>query len=179
MQVKIQKLKTKDKNIKRGFSLVETLVAITILLTAIAAPMTIAQKGLSSAQLVKNQITASFLAQEALEFIKNIRDTNIISGLDWETGLGECLVSGDSCVVDIPNETLERCNGSCPFLKYDSDSGFYGQDAFWTNSIFTRSVEITTLSDTEITVKSTVSWLEHGKPKDITLSINLLDWSEN
>ena len=62
-------------NIK-GFTLVETLVAISILMIAIVGPMTIAQNGLSSSIYAREQFIAQFLAQDALEYVRNVRDNN-------------------------------------------------------------------------------------------------------
>lgn len=58
----------------RGFTIVETLVAVAILMISIAGPLTIAQKGLMAALYARDQVTASFLAQELMENIKNTRD---------------------------------------------------------------------------------------------------------
>ena len=54
---------------KNGYSLVEALVAISILLLAVVGPMTIAVKGLQSSQFAREQTTAVFLAQEGLELV--------------------------------------------------------------------------------------------------------------
>jgi len=45
---------------KKGFTLVETLVAITVLMLSIAAPLTIAATALFSAYYARDEITASF-----------------------------------------------------------------------------------------------------------------------
>lgn len=105
---------------KSGFTLVEALVAISILMIAIASPMTLAQKGLSTATLSKDQMTATFLAQDAIEAVKNIRDQialdpNNESDIDWlqgrssdknGIGLGPCICdtkNGDICNFDKEN----------------------------------------------------------------------------
>jgi len=62
-----------------GFTLVETLVAISILSLAITGPMVIAQKGIGSSVYARDQVTAFYLAQEAVEYIRNVRDTNRIA----------------------------------------------------------------------------------------------------
>src|ERR1035437_7381734 len=59
-----------------GFTLVETLVAIAILMIAIAGPLTVAEKGLSASIYARDQLMASYLAQDAMESIKNIVDSN-------------------------------------------------------------------------------------------------------
>ena len=73
-----QKFKIKN----RGFTLIETLVAIAVLSLAITGPMVIAQKGIGSAIYARDEVTAFYLAQEAIEYIRNVRDTNRIK--DYE-----------------------------------------------------------------------------------------------
>lgn len=75
-------------NLKKnsGFTLLEALVAVSILMVAVSAPITIAQKGLSSAVYSKDQMIASYLAQDVIEYIKNKRDEVSINNpnFDWE-----------------------------------------------------------------------------------------------
>ncbi len=52
-----------------GFSLVETLVAISILLIVIVGPMTISMRTAKSSSFASEQIQAFFLAQEGVEFL--------------------------------------------------------------------------------------------------------------
>lgn len=57
-----------------GFSLVETLVAISILLIVIVGPMTISMRTAKSSSYASEQIQAFFLAQEGLEMAQKLRD---------------------------------------------------------------------------------------------------------
>ena len=84
----------------RGFTLLEALVAISILMVAVVSPITIAQKGLSSASYSKNQMIASYLAQDAIEYIKNKRDENVINGNDWLAGFDDECTGVKSCSID-------------------------------------------------------------------------------
>ena len=71
-------IKRNTKN--TGFTLVETLVAIAILMIAIAGPLTVAEKGLSAAIYARDKLIGSYLAQDGMEAIKNIVDTNELNG---------------------------------------------------------------------------------------------------
>lgn len=75
----------------RGFTIIETLVAITILMIAIAGPLTIVHKGLLAATYASQQVTASYLAQDAIEYLKNVRDNNMIKDpVNWLNILNTC-----------------------------------------------------------------------------------------
>jgi type II secretory pathway pseudopilin PulG len=70
-----------------GFTLVETLVAITVLLLVVIGPLTIAQKGIQSAYYATEQTTAVFLAQEAIEGLREMRDASALEEFsDTSTG---------------------------------------------------------------------------------------------
>lgn len=121
-----------------GVTLLEALVAISILMVAVATPITIAQKGLSSATYSKNQMIASYLAQDAIEYIKNKRDevsiknknSNTYAGWEDLTIFSKCF---DSCRIntleqevdsavsdDNPDQLLEKDNNG--FYQYEDDA---------------------------------------------------------
>src|SRR5690349_21682289 len=88
---------------EKGFTLVETLIAISILMIAIASPINLAQKALSSAVLSRDQMTASFLAQDGLEAIKNLRDQIAVrsDSTDWLSPFrSKCVCTGTQCNLD-------------------------------------------------------------------------------
>src|SRR3989344_7388295 len=63
---------------KNGFTLIETLVAISMIMVGITAAFSVAQIGVSSSSFAKDRITGFFLAQEAFEAVKNRRDLNLL-----------------------------------------------------------------------------------------------------
>jgi type II secretory pathway pseudopilin PulG len=71
------------KTFKNGFTIIETLVAISILMIAIAGPLTVAGKGYTSAIDARNQSEASLLAQESLEYLNNLKDNKIFPFASW------------------------------------------------------------------------------------------------
>jgi Tfp pilus assembly protein PilV len=139
---------------KTGFTLVEALVAVSILMVAVVSPMSIAQRGLTSAIYSKDQMTASFLVQDALEFIKNRRDqvglsnqqnTNSVIG-DW-LNLDAVLKNCINMVCDVDTANSITVNGTIPPLKMVKNNDvfmYYGHPN--DNSIdsrFTRTITIT------------------------------------
>ena len=61
--------------------LVETLVAITVLLTALIGPMTIAISSIRTAYYVEEETTALYLAQEGVEVVQAYRNSHLIESL--------------------------------------------------------------------------------------------------
>lgn len=94
----------------KAFTLIETLVAITILMIAIAGPLTVASKGFTSALDAKNQSVAINLAQEGLEYINNVKDNkawgNWIPGTDFESVVSQeysgCRVNSQCTFTTLP-----------------------------------------------------------------------------
>ncbi|HEY4486212.1 MAG TPA: prepilin-type N-terminal cleavage/methylation domain-containing protein [Candidatus Paceibacterota bacterium] len=170
-----KELKTKIfPKTNNGFSLIEALVAVSILLLAITGTLSIASRSVAYSLDVRDQITASFLGEEAVEFVRNTRDTNVIGGSDWLSGLQSCFdVSG--CVVDVPNNEVTECPGACPTILLSS-AGVYnyvlGNEAPWR-----RRVQITeTVDGREAVVDVTVSWKRRVFDKSFTIQEHIFNW---
>ncbi|MES2748860.1 MAG: prepilin-type N-terminal cleavage/methylation domain-containing protein [Patescibacteria group bacterium] len=69
---------TLHKISQSGFSLVEVLVAITILLLVIVGPMQIISRSINSTNFATEQVNAWFLAQEGLELAQKGRDDLVL-----------------------------------------------------------------------------------------------------
>lgn len=57
-----------------GLTLVEALVAVTVLTVGVLGPLTIAARGISDGIFARNQIAANYLAQEGVEMVVNQRN---------------------------------------------------------------------------------------------------------
>ncbi len=165
------------RHTQNGFTLVETLVAITVLLLAVTGPLTIAARSLNSANFSQDQITAFYLAQEGVEAIRNIRDKNAIAGQLWLTGLENCQ-SGSSCTIDSTDNSVSLCSGSCQKIKYNSSSGLYGYNAGWGDSKFTRTIQISETSSAEAMITVTISWQSGNINRQFTVNENVLNWQQ-
>ena len=72
----------------RGFTLIETVVAVAILIAAIVGPVTLIAHSLFSASFSRNDLIGTNLAQEGIEFFRAVRDNNILCAslggtMDW------------------------------------------------------------------------------------------------
>jgi prepilin-type N-terminal cleavage/methylation domain-containing protein len=198
-------LKTQNAKLKTapGFTLIETMVAISLLTIAIVAPMLLTVQSLKSAYYARDQVTAFYLAQEAIETVHAARDANILKIAQGQSGVnifdGIPSISGQPFTVDGPSNTMTLCSGKCAQLQIDPTGTLYEYGPYscsnlsggWTCSIFTRTATACyvqpspstlcngTVSD-EVRVSVTVSW-QTGTytQRSFTLSEDLYRWVQN
>ncbi|QQR82866.1 hypothetical protein IPJ70_02035 [Candidatus Campbellbacteria bacterium] len=166
-----------------GFTFIETVVAIAVLVVSVVAPLSLASQGLRTARLARDQVIANYLGQEVVEFVRYRRDTNAINNtVDWLKGLEDCM-DGSSCAVDIPNDTVISCStkGACSFLQFKESTGTYGYSgndkSGWADTKFKRSVTITeTTPDTEASITVTITWDDVLVHRTYVLHEKLFNW---
>ena len=162
-----------------GFTLVESLVAISILSMSILSTYTAVQNSLQSSSIAKDRIVAFYLAQEGMEYIKNIRDENALHAIagiptNWLHGLSE--VAGDPCYfgkvckVDSQAKVASFCGNAfntCPVLNQNSSSGLFGyaSGGNWVVTNFKREIQFAQNSVNEIAVTISISWTTKGTTK--------------
>jgi prepilin-type N-terminal cleavage/methylation domain-containing protein len=181
---------TKLFSYRKGFTLLETLVAVLILTTAIAGPLSIASRSLHNSIIARDQITAFFLAQDAVEFVRFGRDTNKLEGADWITDSGGTLgvdltncTGGNTCYLDSTKNspaTPTVCSSACPVMNYDRTNSRFTYAAVGGNIVatpFTRQVVMTQVASTEYKIAVSVTWLDSGaRSHTVTVTENILDW---
>ena len=144
-------MKKNFKN-KRGFTLLEVLIAVSVLVIGTVAAFSTITSTIRSTTFAKDKLIASFLAQEGIEIVKNIRNTNWIQGNAWNQGL-----SPGSWQADYNDSALSNYNGA--FLNLGSNG--YSYDATSTTK-FQRKITITPdPSGNELKVKVEVFWQGH------------------
>jgi prepilin-type N-terminal cleavage/methylation domain-containing protein len=167
----------------KGFTLIESLVAIAILVTAVIGATAAIQSGISSYTYSKDQITAFYLAQEGFEQIRNIRDQNNLEGRNWLAGIAQ--LSTDPCYFTkactvSPVETVLAITcgnpGQCPFLRQNASNGFYGYDSTWTPTIFKREITLESINSQEVAVTVRITWNKGIGSKEFKARENLFNW---
>lgn len=171
----------RTKKLNQGFTIVESLVAITIMVAAVIGTMSAVQTGISSYIFSKEQITAFYLAQEGFEQLKNMRDQNNLEGENWLAGITEVAEDpcyfGNKCTVSpVESVVATRCVGSCPVLRQDPAEGFFGYGAAWTPTIYTREIELAPVNQYEISATVTVTWSKGLINRSFKARENILNW---
>lgn len=168
-----------SRNYKNGFSLLEALIAISVLTVALLGVYNLVSLGVSKASLAKNQNIAFFLAQEGQEYISNYRLNNVLNpDKDWLDNLGPCWAQG--CYVDAVNneiKNMETCLDDCSIIKFDSATGYnYDESDPQTPAKFKREIKIQRYGDNEIKVEVKMLWKEHNQEKSFILENRLFNW---
>lgn len=153
---------------QRGFTLIETLVAISLLTVGVAGSFSLMQKVTSFASISSSQLVASYLAQEGIETIRNIRDTNYLEGEAWDTGIA----TGFSYFFDYRSSTFpDYTCGS--YLQYNGTNYICSSDA---SGKFQRKITIDRPVPDKMIISIEVSWSERGIPHKILAQTELRDW---
>lgn len=173
---------------QRGFTLLETLVAILVLSLSIVAPMLIASRTLVSAVAAQEQIIAVYLAQEAIEALRAVVDNDALEGDTWLNGFasdnGGAIPFDTEFLIDptlVMNNAgfMKTCTGACPKINFDLSDKLYQHGTTAGDnqpSIFTRTVRVSQINSNEITVTATVTWTLGPTTRSFTTRENLLNW---
>jgi prepilin-type N-terminal cleavage/methylation domain-containing protein len=182
---------------KRGFTLVEVLVAVSIFSVSIVGIMTVLGKSISDTEYAQRKMISEYLAQEGVEYIRNMRDTFVLYAPAGQNGWdlfnnklisASCnnsagcyfnpdslnYASSDQPITDIP---VLACSGSCPQIMYNSSNGKYNY-ASGTSFGYRRQININISVANEMKVTSTVVYLFQGTTYSVSLSEILFNWVE-
>lgn len=151
----------------KGFTLLETIIAVAILATGIVASLTLISKSIQSVSLSQNRLIATYLANEGMELVRNIRDNNWKDpSASWDDGLADCA----DCGID-----YEGVNGdSTDFLKFDP-SRFYNYTS-GVDTMFRRRIAIATINSEQKQVTSEIIWSWRGGNYNIQVEGFLYNW---
>ncbi len=181
-----------NKKINKGFTVLETLVAVMIFTVSITALMSLSTSSQGQVLASKNKLVASYLAQEGIELVRNARDTYIldfpnnpnVSG--WSLFLSNyvpaCSTDG-GCNI-IPTD-IDLVGTPCPMgpmngcaLYYDASTGLYDTTSN-AGKAYYRAIKIEHMNTSgidEVKVTSTVSWVDGGTNKNISYVEFLNQW---
>ncbi|HEV7424439.1 MAG TPA: prepilin-type N-terminal cleavage/methylation domain-containing protein [Candidatus Paceibacterota bacterium] len=184
------------QNNNSGFTLVETLVAISIFSTSIIAMLSVLTSGIANTNYAKEKMVAAYLAQEGIEYMRNMRDTFVLydaggAQTGWNNfnskvvgascnGVNGCYFNADNIFTTPPTtdpNALTLCSGSCPPLNYDGNTGKYNYTT-GSASGFVRRIIITSISANQTRILTTVAWIQGSGPRSVSFYEDLFNWVE-
>jgi len=160
--------------LNKSFTLIETIAAIFILTAGILAISSLISYLISVSSISSQKLIAAYLVQEGIEIVRNIRDTNFLSGNSWNYGLTSC---GLGCFnFDYRSQTIPD-NTNCSGKNYLSLVNNFYQCSFSSPINLQRKVTISQISNPEgLKVEVEVSWKERGRTHSLKVQENLYNW---
>ncbi|HPS28449.1 MAG TPA: prepilin-type N-terminal cleavage/methylation domain-containing protein [Candidatus Paceibacterota bacterium] len=173
----------RNLNCKKGFSLIEALVAVAILIVGILSAFILLIRTTATIPAMQARLTAASLAQEGIEEVRALRDSDFIAGKGFKTFLnnkdcsqinGGCNISADdSGIIQLIPITQE---GEIP-LKFDDSRDLYSYYS-GSPSIFSRQIAIDSDAGHKdlLRVIATVKYSIKGTMQTVTATDQLYNW---
>lgn len=186
----------------RGFTLIEVMVAVAVLSLGLMGAANLITFNISNSAKAINKTIATNLAQEGIELVRNIRDTNFLQvsngapGASWDDdlvqGLGNirqlkffCGGLNNQNINPAPNN-IDICAAACRVYAYTkiSDgskcySDDFGVQAGYDSPIqsdFYRLIIVDKLDADSIEITADIKWIERGNARYLTVQEILYNW---
>lgn len=156
------------------------MIAISILTLAVGGAFTLIQQALVTASVAESKLLATYLGQEGIEIVRNIRDSNWLiqranRDFPWKEGLSTGIYE-----ADYNDLTLSPYSGEGRDLYIEGSSGFY---AYLTSpgpgdvkTKFKRRITLTEIGIDKLNVSVQVRWSERGRSHNVEISEQLYNW---
>lgn len=162
--------------------MIEIVVVIFIVSVGILGVMSLIVQNVKSQTYNKNSLIASQLAQEGIEMVRMVRDTNWLNHVQFNTnlgGTGGAVGTSQAYFMDYTDTIPHAFTGSLQQLELMVDSqGFYHDYNYSLGTIsgFSREIIVSRPTDHSLKVICTVSWQERGQSHSYILETMLYDW---
>ncbi len=164
----------------RGFTFVETLAALFVIMVGISSFVTLINQTVSYTKTSSYNLIAAYLGKEGIEIVKNIRDSNFLkayydipAGSTWLDGLTSCQSGSGGCQIDYDSWTLTPYTGAMLKLP-DTGSKFYNYSD-GADTMFARRITIDPVGagPDYLHVEVDVTWSEKGRSHVFPVQDNL------
>ena len=150
---------------QRGFSFIESMLAVFLVSVGLLVALKLLTAGLKNSMDARNQFTASLLAQEGVELVRNVRDNNWVDNNPVTgsfNGLNESTQNNTNCAIDY-NTSL---NCSSPDNTLNLNSNYYDHNG-GSATKYKRRILLnydTTPNPNYLVVTSMVTWGTNSFP---------------
>ena len=152
-----------------GFTLIEVITAVFVMTVGLVGVINVVQQIIDYNRLLSSRLIGAYLAQEGIEIVRNIRDTNWLEVDAWN----DDLEAGDH-EADYDDPSLSPFI-SDHFLRIDG--GFYKYSLIGTPTPFKRKITIIPDGANKLKVTVEVNWGDWGESaKSIIVKENLYNW---
>jgi hypothetical protein len=156
---------------RRGSFLVETMVALSLVLVGILGMVVLLTRSLQLTANVTQRAVAAYLAAEGIEVMKHLIDVDIAKGEGWTPG-------------DLPSSFEVQYNSAAPIalsgnarpLRLDAVGGLYSYDEGSSPTPFRRAIAVTMVGDDEVRINSVVTSTLRGTNETINLEDHFFNW---
>jgi type II secretory pathway pseudopilin PulG len=163
------------KQFNKGFGLLEVVISTGILVIVISASVIISKMAVRSSVVSLERVQAYNLAQQGMEGVRAIRDTNWLNGRAWNDSLDPSMSSYD---VNNSNNLWQLTNTIEPIPLDNKDFTrvitISSIDQTMANILSQYNSAIT--SDKMLKIKVSVSWREYDQDWSTILYTYLSDW---
>lgn len=140
----------------KSFTLLEVLIAIFVLTIGVMAAFGSIAQTISATTFARDRLIASYLAQEGIEIVKNIRDSNWIKGDVWTSGL----YLGTDRQADYRDSFLSFPFNSNTYLSLNNSLGYHYGIA--PQSKFSRRIRVDQIGANELEITVQVFWRSYN-----------------
>ncbi len=163
-------LSADKKDRSRGSILLESIIAINIIVVGLLGVLNLLSNSLALNRDVGQKFVATYLAVEGIEVVKNLIDTNYANGRPWNDGL-----SDGTSTVSYDSNSLGPDSGNLQL----NDNGIYnyigGKPTFFKREIGIKNLPVDGQTY-EIKVVSKVKWLTKKGPVEVDLEDHFFNW---
>ena len=151
---------------RQGFTIIELLVVILIISIGITGSYALVGNIFASSSLMAQRLSAAYLAQEGIEIVRNIRDSNWVNGDSWNNG-----ITTGNFEVDYDDLALSAYSGN----KLKINNNIYNHTS-GTDSIYDRKITISLNGDGSLNVAVIITWFSNSSNHSILIEENIYDW---
>ncbi len=179
-------MKTPDFIRSRGGNiLIESIVSVSLILIGLLGVFGLISQSIRQNKEVSLRATASYLAAEGIEVMKNIVDTDVEDEeVPWNATVGNSAFETYEVEYDTDRTTLPELNlggaSSTRTLVIGDDTRLFRYPRLGDGSPtpFTRTVTVLTDEGNpdEMRIVSTVEWTERGERKKVWLETVFTNW---
>ena len=128
------KIKNKEKESLTGFTILELIVAIFVMTVGVLGAYAVVQQIIVYNSISSSRLTAAYLAQEGIELVRNIRDTNWLDPVNplWDDGISN----------KTENNLLQKYTRETAVTSITSDSLKVVVEISWTEKGQTHTVTV-------------------------------------